>query len=862
MMRRLVIALLVLMIPTLVWGEVGVQVETAPLPPAAFNASKVLKDNDLLKGNDYQESLEEIRKRIEEELGATEEGGEYPAFQGANGTNATGSQVPVSPPPVVNATNATVSAGQLKNATQANATAVGIEVSNETEETSNQTLATTAPEGELPLPQKVREEKERRPKVTWPDPIAVDRISSISLWRDPLRVGKIDWKKELERVPIPFKDSEMIAEILEDGDYEEAYRRLSLFSGQPEIERFKRLVALAFDKCDYVFPPTETVLLLLARRGCWRTIVEHQKEFSTMPGGKLWVAQALFRLGRWKGALEIFKRVPEGSWYSPWAKMKVGLVRYATGDNSTAIEELKSEVAKMQAGSAVAENLFYLLGCFTLGNNQPKVAKGWFEKTITNGTPSPLDTRASYWLGWILWAEGDSQKAAFHFGIALRGARRLSLEERVRAVRLILDNRLPVAPSTLVGVLPSSMAGVPRDMRQEVTVLRGRVMLNAGRPKKAVALFRKAARGKNPCAHQVFENLCPLTVEALVKADEMDQAVNLVMSGNFTEVPKAFVAAREIMRAMVSKGLCDQAIEFGKNWDALKNDPVLLECFVKSYPPGKWFSIYQKAKRENRLELPVAVDVVASLVENGFLDMAVVEIGDLLDTMPPAPYGFQLRFLLAKTLILQGNYQKAREIANALFKEESSKEKVAQWRVALGDACRKMENWQEALYYYRGVDTPEALAAMAECYGAMGNKELEMETYKELFAKGEGEPKCKAGMALASHYLTQGLPSIAFSFVQSSTLCGGKQAVEFHTLRAKAMESLGRFKSAAKEYEQVFYLLPQGDSQRWRMLLNAANTYQLAGYKTKARRLFRFIAQKATDLDVKREAAQALEGVK
>jgi len=286
---------------------------------------------------------------------------------------------------------------------------------------------------------------------------------------------------------------------------------------------------------------------------------------------------------------------------------------------------------------------------------------------------------------------------------------------------------------------------------------------------------------------------------------------------------------------------------------------VLLDCFVGSYPPGKWFSIYQDAKRKKALSLSVAVKVVASLVDNGFLDMAVVEIGDLLDTMPPSPYCYQLRFLLAKTLILQGNYEKAREIADALFKEEVSRDSANRWRIALGDACQKMENWQEALYYYQGVDTPRALDAMARCYGAIGDKKKQMDTYKELFSKVQGEPRCHAGISLAAHYLDQNLPSIAFSFVQNSSLCSGRYPVEFHTLRAKAMESLGRFKSAAKEYEQVFYLLPKTEPQRWKVLSSAAEDYRLAGYKGKAKRLFRFISTKSSDVEVRRKAAEAVE---
>ncbi len=853
MMRKLLIGLLILLVPSGVWGETGYEVETAPLSSQRFNASKVLGGSDLLKGGSYQESLEEIRKRIEEELGRTSP--PAPASQ----DNASGIPEGNGSGRILNSTVNTTPAGTLAGPEGGNATALPREVEGVNQTASNATVT------ELPLPKEEgeAEAKGAKRKIEWPKPISVDQIRSMSFWRDPLRVGRIDWKKELEKVPIPFKDSEMIAEILEDGDYREAYKRLSLFSGQPEIERFKRLVALAFDKCDYVFPPNETVLLLLARRGCWGTIVAHQKEFSTVVGGRLWVAQALFRLGRWKEAVDAFQRVPAGSWYSPWAKMKVGLARYAMeGNSSSAVEEFEAEADKVQAGSAAAENLFYLLGCLTLNGGNLKAAKGWFEKTITNGTPSPLDTRASYWLGWILWYNGDQQKAAFHFSIALRGSRRLSLKERVAAVRLILDQGLPVAPSTLVGVLPSSLSSVPKDMRQEVVVLRGRVMLKAGKPKDAVALFKRAAKGGNPCAEETVENLCPLMVEALVDAGRMDEAVNLVMSGNASQVPSLLSGAREIMKAMVSRGLCDQAVELSKNWSALKNDPILLDCLVNSYPPGKWFSIYQRAKRDKRLSLPVAVKVVSALVDNGFLDMAVVEIGDLLDTMPPPPYDYQLRFLLAKTLILQGNYDKAREIANALFKEAVSEEDVAKWRLALGEACQRMKNWQEALYYYQGVDTPEALYAMAQCFGAMGDKERQMEVYKELFAKGEGEPKCKAGIALASHYLTQGLPSIAFSFVQNPTLCGGGQAVEFHTLRAKAMESLGRFKSAAKEYEQVFYLLPKTDPQRWRMLLSAAETYRLAGYKSKAKRLLRFISKASSDPEAKGKATQELQTLK
>jgi len=157
------------------------------------------------------------------------------------------------------------------------------------------------------------------------------------------------------------------------------------------------------------------------------------------------------------------------------------------------------------------------------------------------------------------------------------------------------------------------------------------------------------------------------------------------------------------------------------------------------------------------------------------------------------------------------------------------------------------------------MDSPEALDAIAQCYGAMGDKERQMEVYKELFGKGIGEPKCKAGIALAGHYLQQNLPSIAFSFVQSPTLCNGGYSVEFHTLRAKALESLGRFKSAAKEYEQVFYLLPKDNPQRWTSLLEAAETYRLAGYKRKAKRLFRFIAKSAPDPKVQQGAVSALQ---
>ena len=230
-------------------------------------------------------------------------------------------------------------------------------------------------------------------------------------------------------MPIPFKDSELIAETLEDGDYNEAYKRISLFSGQPEIERFKSLLGVAIGRCNYVFPPTETLLLLLAKRGCWKTIVAHRKEFSSMAGGKLWVAQSLLRLGRWKDALDIFRMVPKGSWYRPWAEIKVALLNFAMGDNSTALTQLSELAPGFQAGTPLAENTFYLLGTLSLLLNRIDSAKGWFEKTITNGTSSPLDTRASYWLGWIMWAKGNNEKAAFHFSIALRGSGRLSLEE-------------------------------------------------------------------------------------------------------------------------------------------------------------------------------------------------------------------------------------------------------------------------------------------------------------------------------------------------------------------------------------------------------------------------------------------------
>ena len=848
MMRKLLIALLFVLLPSLSFGE---KMETAPLPPKPFNASEILRQHNLLKGDDYQKSLEEIRLRIERELNATQELEPFePPTAQAQGENAS---------EIENETVEGENASQLENASSESESLTANETRTEEEPLSGCSTKQVSGLGLL-LPQETTQRQEERP--SWPTPISPEQVKRINLWRDPLRVGRIDWKKELEKVPIPFKDSELIAETLEDGDYNEAYKRISLFSGQPEIERFKSLLGVAIGRCNYVFPPTETLLLLLAKRGCWKTIVAHRKEFSSMPGGKLWVAQSLLRLGRWKDALDIFRMVPKGSWYRPWAEIKVALLNFAMGDNSTALTQLSELAPGFQAGTPLAENTFYLLGTLSLLLNRIDSAKGWFEKTITNGTSSPLDTRASYWLGWIMWAKGNNEKAAFHFSIALRGSGRLSLEERIEAVRLILDKGLEVDSLALEKALPASMSAVPKELRDEVAVLRGRVMLKLGKPKKAIALFRRVSKGENPCVKEVYPKLCFLTVSALVGAGEMDEAVNLVMLGNASSVPSLFEGVREIMKAMVDKGLCDQAIELGKNWRELEKDPVLLECLVSKYPPGKWFSIYQKAKRDKALSLSVAVDVVSSLVKNGFLDMAVVEIGDLLDNMPQPPYSYELRFLLAKALILQGNYSKAREIANALFKEVESQEKVAQWRVALGDACRKMENWQEALFYYQGVDTPEALEAMAQCYGAMGNKELQIETYKELFTKGEGELKCKAGVALAAHYLAQSLPSIAFSFVQNPTLCSGDEAIEFHTLRAKAMESLGRFKSAAKEYEQVFYLLPKGEPQRWRMLLSAAENYGFAGYKRKARRLLRFISNSAPDDGLKSEALNALKELK